>query len=304
MRPIEELERIAVAEGCLAVREEPMSRHTTFRIGGPADLLVTVMNREALVKVVECAGKLSLPWMVLGNGSNLLVRDGGIRGCVIALGGEFTQVSRKSDTEISCGAAASLAGVCNFAKKYTLTGLEFAWGIPASLGGAVYMNAGAYGGEMSQVVESVEALLPDGTFREFSGQELQYGYRHSVFMENGGVVCSALLSLKPGNRDVIALSMEDFYQRRKQKQPLNKPSDGSVFKRPEGHFAGALIEQCGLKGCHVGGAAVSEKHAGFIVNTGGATCKDVQTLIRQIQDAVRKETGVELECEVRILGEE
>lgn len=304
MRPIEELERLAVSEGSLAVRDEPMSRHTTFRIGGPADLFLTVMNREALAKILCRARELKIPCMVLGNGSNLLVRDGGIRGCVLTLSGEFTQIRRGGGSEIVCGSAISLAGACNFAKKYALTGLEFAWGIPATVGGAVYMNAGAYGGDMGQVVHSVECLLPDGCFQKISGEELKFGYRHSILMENHAVACGVTFSLAPGDPDAIALSMEDYYTRRKTKQPLNKPSAGSVFKRPEGHFAGALIEECGLKGRTVGGASVSEKHAGFIVNRGNATCADVLELIRQIQEVVQKRTGVFLECEVRTVGEQ
>ncbi len=303
MKPLEELERAAVSAGCLAVCGEPMSRHTTFRVGGPADLFVTVMNAEALSLVLKKAAELSVPIMMIGNGSNLLAGDKGIRGCVVLLSGEFTQVRRISDTEIRCGAGVSLAGACNAAKKYTLSGLEFAWGIPGSVGGAVYMNAGAYGGEMRQAVSSVRCMYPDGTIGEIRGGELDFGYRHSVFMENGAVITDVTFSLKPGNRDVIALAMEDFYNRRKEKQPLNKPSAGSVFKRPEGYFAGSLIERCGLKGASVGGAAVSEKHAGFIINTGGATCADVLGLIGKIQETVQKETGVLLECEIRMVGE-
>ncbi len=303
MKPLEELERAAVSAGCLAVCGEPMSRHTTFRVGGPADLFLTVLSPEALCLVLKKARDLSIPVMMIGNGSNLLVGDKGIRGCVVLLSGEFTQARRSSDTEIRCGAAVSLAGACNTAKKYNLSGLEFAWGIPGSVGGAVYMNAGAYGGEMRQVVSSVRCMYPEGTIGELRGDELAFAYRHSAFMENGAVITDVTFSLTPGNRDSIALSMEDFYNRRKEKQPLNKPSAGSVFKRPEGHFAGSLIEQCGLKGVSVGGAAVSEKHAGFIINTGGATCADVLELIEKIQDTVRKETGVSLECEIRKVGE-
>ncbi|HIR46885.1 MAG TPA: UDP-N-acetylmuramate dehydrogenase [Candidatus Caccousia avicola] len=304
MLPLEELERSAVAAGCLTVREEPMSRHTTFRIGGPADLFVTVCSAESLELLMRETQRLQIPLFLLGKGSNLLVSDSGVRGCVACLSGDFHEVSLSGETEIVCGPAVSLAGLCNFAKKYELTGLEFAWGIPASVGGAAYMNAGAYNGEMSSVIQSVHALLPDGSHQVFSGESLQYGYRHSVFMENGGVITRVVCCLSKGNRDAIALLMEDYYTRRKEKQPLNKPSAGSVFKRPEGHFAGALIEQCGLKGLRVGGAMVSEKHAGFIVNAGGATCADVCALIEKIQETVLRETGVSLECEVKRIGEQ
>ncbi len=304
MKAIEELEKAAVAAGCLTVREEPMSRHTTFRIGGPADLFVTVLDEEGLERLLRESNRLEVPLMILGNGSNLLVGDRGIRGCVARLSGSFTAASLQNETEIACGPALSLAGLCNFAKLHQLTGLEFAWGIPGSAGGAAYMNAGAYEGEMSQVLASVSCLLPDGSRARFQGKELRYGYRRSVFMENGGVITHMVCRLAPGSRDGIALKMEEYYTRRKEKQPLNKPSAGSVFKRPQGHFAGALIEQCGLKGRRVGGAAVSEKHAGFIVNAGGATCADVLELVRIIQETVLRETGVSLEREVQLVGEQ
>lgn len=304
MEFLDELEKTAVAAGCLAVSGEPMARHTTFRVGGPADLFLTVLNKEALPVIISKAKELGIPLLFIGNGSNLLVSDKGIRGCVVLLAGEFAQMEKRSGAEIYCGAGVSLAGACNFARKYTLSGLEFAWGIPGTVGGAVYMNAGAYGGEMKQVVSSVQCVFPDGSFHNIQGDELDFGYRHSVFMENEAAICGVTFKLGPGNRDTIALTMEDYYTRRKTKQPLNKPSAGSVFKRPQGYFAGALIEQCGLKGVSVGGACVSEKHAGFIVNTGNATCADILSLIKKIQDTVYKETGVKLECEIRMIGEE
>lgn len=304
MLPLDELERAAVAAGCLTVRDEPMNRHTTFRIGGPADLFVTVCSEEGMQLLLRETSRLHVPLFVLGKGSNLLVSDRGVRGCVAVLAGDFNEISLRGETNISCGPAVSLAGLCNFAKKNQLAGLEFAWGIPASVGGAAFMNAGAYGGEMSTVVDRVHALLPDGTPAVFHGEELCYSYRHSAFMDNGGVITQVVCRLEHGNRDSIALLMEDYYTRRKEKQPLNKPSAGSVFKRPEGHFAGALVEQCGLKGLREGGAAVSEKHAGFIVNAGGATCADVRRLIERIQETVFRETGVALECEVKLVGEQ
>ena len=303
MLRLDELERSAIAAGCLSVRDEPMSRHTTFRIGGPADLFLTVMTKEQLSLLQQEANRLQIPLFLLGNGSDLLVSDKGIRGCVLMLSGDFHEISLVRGTEIVCGPAVSLAGLCNFAKKNGLTGLEFAWGIPASVGGALYMNAGAYGGEMSRVVFSVSCLLPSGEEVTLSGADLGYGYRRSVFMENGGLITGAVFALSQGDRKSIALQMEEYYTRRKEKQPLNHPSAGSVFKRPEGHFAGALIEQCGLKGTRVGGACVSPKHAGFIVNEGGATCADVQALIEKIQETVLRETGVSLECELKFVGE-
>lgn len=303
MNPLEKVKRAAEAAGCQAMCEEPMSRHTTMRVGGPADVFITVSNTEALMTVLQKTRELAVPCMILGNGSNLLVGDKGIRGCVVMLSGDFTQMSRKGTEKIICGAGVSLAGACNFAKKYALSGLEFAWGIPGTVGGAVYMNAGAYGGEVSNAVSSVQCMLPDGTLMELPSESLAFGYRHSVFMENKAVICSVEFSLVPGSGEEIALAMEDYYNRRKTKQPLNKPSAGSVFKRPEGHFAGSLIESCGLKGTAVGGAQVSDKHAGFIINAGGATCGDIIALIEKIQETVQKKTGVLLECEVRKVGE-
>ncbi len=303
MEAIEQLERTAVSACCLTTRDEPMSRHTTFRIGGPADLFVVAHTYEALCAILQEAGRLALPVMTIGKGSNLLVGDGGIRGCVVSLAGDFENIHLRNGNEVVAGAGTSLAGLCNFAKKWQLSGLEFAWGIPGSVGGAAFMNAGAYGGEMKDVVRTVVYAGADGVKRSVEGEKLRFAYRHSVFMDEGGVLCSVTFQLRPGNTDQIAALMEDYYSRRKAKQPLNKPSAGSVFKRPEGHFAGTLIEQCGLKGCAIGGAMVSEKHAGFIVNRGGATCEDVLRLIEHIQQVVAQQTGIHLECEVKAVGE-
>ncbi|WP_195983621.1 UDP-N-acetylmuramate dehydrogenase [Clostridium sp. D33t1_170424_F3] len=302
MELMKELANKARALGCAVSLQEPMCRHTTFKIGGPADLFVTVYTEEMLSAFLKEAQEQKVRTMLLGNGSNLLVSDEGIRGAVVFLDGDFCKAGGKGETGIQCGAGLSLMGLCNFAKDRSLTGLEFAWGIPGSTGGAAFMNAGAYGGEMKQVVTCVHHIAPDGTAGCLRGEELQYGYRHSAYMENGCVITSIELELQKGNAQQIALRMEDYYNRRKSKQPLNKPSAGSVFKRPEGHFAGTLIEQCGLKGRRVGGAAVSEKHAGFIVNLGGATCRDVLKLIEVIRETVLKETGVTLECEVRAIS--
>ena len=296
MEAIEQLERTAVSACCLTTRDEPMSRHTTFRIGGPADLFVVAHTYEALCAILQEAGRLALPVMTIGKGSNLLVGDGGIRGCVVSLAGDFENIHLRNGNEVVAGAGTSLAGLCNFAKKWQLSGLEFAWGIPGSVGGAAFMNAGAYGGEMKDVVRTVVYAGADGVKRSVEGEKLRFAYRHSVFMDEGGVLCSVTFQLRPGNTDQIAALMEDYYSRRKAKQPLNKPS-------AEGHFAGTLIEQCGLKGCAIGGAMVSEKHAGFIVNRGGATCEDVLRLIEHIQQVVAQQTGVHLECEVKAVGE-
>lgn len=279
--------------------DEPMRLHTTFKIGGGADRYISVQSSEALQKVLSVLLKEKIPYFVLGNGSNLLVPDEGLRGAVLVLEGEFKQISLLSEGTILCGSGASLASVCAFARSNVLTGLEFAWGIPGSLGGAVYMNAGAYGGEMKQVVTRVFYVNEDGTPGVLSGDALDFGYRHSAFMNTKKIIVKAELRLEGGVEAEITAEMDDLMQRRKSKQPVELPSAGSVFKRPEGYFAGVLVEQCGLKGCAVGGACVSEKHAGFIVNKGGATCADVENLIIHIQETVLKETGVMLEPEVR-----
>ena len=240
-----------------------------------------------------------MPYFVLGNGSNVLVPDEGLRGAVLTLEGAFKAVELSGSGRLLCGAGASLAAVCAFARSNALTGLEFAWGIPGSLGGALYMNAGAYDGEMKQVAARVWFVEPDGTPGSLSGEALRFGYRTSAFMHTKRIITRAELHLESGAEAEITAKMDDLMQSRKSKQPVDLPSAGSVFKRPEGHFAGSLIESCGLKGCAIGGACVSEKHAGFIVNRGGATCTDVERLIEHIQETVLRETGVQLEPEIR-----
>ena len=280
-------------------KDEPMRYHTTFKIGGAADRYILAENSEQLQTVLAGLKENEIPFLMLGNGSNMLVPDDGLRGAVIVLEGEFKQISLKEENVILCGSGATLAALCSFARSNTLTGLEFAWGIPGAVGGALYMNAGAYGGEMKQVVKRVFYMDEDGTQGVLSGEEIGYGYRKSAFMGTKKIILKAELELQHGVEAEITALMDDLMQRRKSKQPVELPSAGSVFKRPEGHFAGALVEQCGLKGCTVGGACVSEKHAGFIVNVGNATCTDVEALITHIQDVVMKETGVALEPEVR-----
>ena len=280
-----------------------MALHTTFRIGGPADLFLTVENLRQLREMAAACRKQEIPMMFLGNGSNLLVSDKGIRGVVIRLAGDFAKVAREGKTGICCGAGATLASACVFARDNDLTGLEFAWGIPGSAGGAAYMNAGAYGGEIKDVLRSCEHMTPDGKIEILSGEEMRLSYRRSAYTGGENVILFLHMQLEKGHHSAIASQMEELMNRRREKQPYDMPSAGSVFKRPEGYFAGTLIEQCGLKGKTVGGAQVSPKHAGFIVNTGGATCRDVQELIAMIQERVLRETGVQLECEVRACGE-
>lgn len=299
---IETLGSYARSLGCEVRFDEPMSRHTTFRIGGPADLFVVANDAAALQNLCARASETGVRVFPLGNGSNLLVSDAGIRGCVVAFAGDLQKISLCGETSVRCGAGVPLAALCSFAKQKSLTGLEFAWGIPGSVGGAAFMNAGAYEHCMSEVILSCEHVTKDGHVGVLSGEALHYGYRHSAYTDNGAIVTSVVVGLRHGDPEAIAARMDELYARRKSKQPLELPSAGSVFKRPEGHFAGTLIEQCGLKGRRVGGAAVSEKHAGFIVNLGGATCADVQELIAVIQKTVLRETGVTLEREIRTVG--
>ncbi len=290
--------------GCEVRADEPMKVHTSFKIGGCADLFVTVSNDRQLSCLIGLCNENDIPIFVLGNGSNLLVSDKGIRGVVLRLSGEFCDIGFNDDGTLHCGAGAQLSRLCAFALDNSLTGLEFAWGIPGSCGGAAFMDAGAYGGEMKDVVVSCEHVdLRTGEFGSFTGDELDYSYRHSAYSGGGYVITALNIRLEKGDKREIRAKMDDLMGRRKDKQPLEYPSAGSVFKRPAGYFAGGLIEQCGFKGTQVGGAQVSPKHAGFIVNVGDATCEDVLDLIEKIQRTVREETGVQLECEVRKTGE-
>ena len=289
--------------GCRIQEGEPLAPRTTFRIGGPADRLYTLENLGQLKGLLQALEQGNIPRMVLGKGSNLLVSDKGYRGAVLALAGEFQKVELLPGGRVLAGAGAPLASVCAFARDRGLSGLEFAWGIPGSIGGAAYMDAGAYGGEMKDVVVKVRHLTPDGQEGEAQGEDLAFGYRKSRYVGSGEIITQVEFQLEPGDPAAIAGKMEELMGRRKDKQPYDMPSAGSVFKRPEGHFAGTLIEQAGLKGRSVGGAQVSPKHAGFIVNTGGATCQDVLDLIVLIQKTVQEKFGVALEPEVRVTGE-
>ena len=293
------LQRISGPEQLL--RDEPMSVHTTFRVGGPADLMFFPENAEQLCAAMDAARACGTDVLVMGNGSNMLVRDGGVRGLVIVLGERFSGICVEGET-LTAQAGASMARVASAAQAASLTGLEFISGIPGTLGGGCAMNAGAYGGQLSDVLVDAQVLL-GGEVRTLSRKEMQMGYRTTLPLREGGVVLSARFQLQRGDGEAILAQMKELNARRRDKQPLNLPSAGSTFKRPEGHFAGALIEQAGLKGLSVGGARVSEKHAGFIVNTGGATAADVLALIGRVQDEVERAFGVRLEPEVRIIGE-
>lgn len=283
--------------------QEPLAPHTTFRIGGAARFWLMPKNTAQLREMLALCRANGVRRYLLGNGSNTLFSDEGFDGAVIDLRGidapAVCETQPDGTAVLTVSAGSTLGRLCAEAQSRGLTGLEFACGIPGTVGGAVYMNAGAYGGEMKQVVERVHFLEADGTPGVMSGEDLAFGYRKSAFMGTKRIITSAELRLESGAEAEITAKMEDFMRRRREKQPLELPSAGSVFKRPEGYFAGALIEQCGLKGFAVGGACVSEKHAGFIVNKGGATCADVEALIRAIQDTVFQATGVELEPEIR-----
>ncbi len=279
---------------------ESMKLHTSFKIGGEADLFVTVRSTEELREVILKAKSLGIPYFILGKGSNLLVSDKGIEGIVISL--SMLDGISVNDDRITAGAGATLAAVCNAALEHCLSGLEFAFGIPGTVGGAIYMNAGAYGGEMSQVAVCAEYITEDGEIKTVSIEDMELGYRTSIFKKGGMTVTSVSFKLKKGEKQEIKGKMCDFIERRKSKQPLEYPSAGSTFKRPEGYFAGALIEQNGLKGKSVGAAQVSEKHAGFVINTGNATCSEVLELIEEIRKTVKANDNVELETEVIFVG--
>lgn len=279
---------------------EAMSRHTTFRIGGPAALMALPRTKEEAGAALAAAHELGESPVIIGNGSDLLVSDRGLDRFVIKIGPDFDRC-RAEGTTIWADCGIALSRLSCLARDWGLAGLEFAQGIPGSLGGALIMNAGAYGGEMSQVVS--EIFCYDMCGAEHRVTEFGYGYRRSVFSDGGYLLTGARLELHRGDPAQIRSRMDELSARRQAKQPLEYPSAGSVFKRPAGHFAGALIEGCGLKGLTVGGAQVSEKHAGFIINRGGATCADVLELVRKVKERVLAETGVELEMEIRVLGE-
>ena len=282
---------------------EPMTKHTSFHIGGPAELMAQPQSEAELQSLLLKAAEAAVPVTLVGNGSNLLVRDKGIRGLVIKLGSMLREI-KVSGNVLTFGSGVSLAQASKKAAELGLSGMEFAVGIPGSIGGAVYMNAGAYDGEMSKVVKSVRVMNAAGEVSELSADELDFGYRHSALQGSGKIVTSVTVELPAGDKQAIAEKMADFSNRRITKQPLELPSAGSMFKRPPGYFAGTLIDQTGLKGYTVGGAQVSTKHAGFVVNIGGATAADVLQLISDVQAKVFAAHGVKLEPEVLVLGEE
>ncbi|NLC52738.1 MAG: UDP-N-acetylmuramate dehydrogenase [Firmicutes bacterium] len=283
--------------------DEPLASYTSFRIGGPVDLLIEVNTRAELARLISYCEGTGIPWYFLGRGTNVLVDDAGLRGVAFRFGPDFARITVEGNS-LRAGAAAPLALVAETAARYSLSGLEFASGIPGSLGGGVFMNAGSYGGEMKDVVVAAEIYQPGTGFITLNRDELKLGYRTSVLQETGGILVEALLQLTPGDEATIRAAMKTLNAKRRAKQPLEYPSAGSVFKRPTGAFAGQLIEAAGLKGHRIGQAQVSPKHAGFIINLGGATARDVLALIEEVQNIVFQRTGYRLEPEIRILGRE
>ena len=286
------------------VREEEYLRHhTTFKIGGPADLFVEPTTMAELSFALRTIHEFDVPVTIIGCGSNILVKDGGIRGAVVSVR-HMTQIMDCNDNVLCIGSGYMLKDASEFAWENGLTGLEFAIGIPGTLGGAVFMNAGAYDGEMSYVVTAVRAVDFQGNIKEYDASHLDFGYRHSVFHDNHEVIGEVIMTLKLGDKNVIKARMDELTEKRESKQPLEFASAGSTFKRPPGYFAGTLIEQTGLKGLSVGDAQVSHKHAGFVINTGSASAKDVLDLIAEVQRRVYDQHGVHLEPEVRMIGED
>ncbi len=279
-----------------------MKEHINFEVGGPADILLIPSKVEQIIESIKICKENNIPYFVMGNGSNLLVKDGGIRGVVIKLTGLTNLEVNKEEIKADCGVM--LKELSDKALENSLTGLEFACGIPGSVGGAVFMNAGAYNGEIKNVIKEAEVITSSGEIVTLSKDELELGYRTSKVMKDNSIVINATFKLEKGNKEEIKETIDDLTQKREEKQPLEYPSAGSTFKRPEGYFAGKLIQDSGLKGYSIGGAAVSSKHSGFVINKGNATAKDILDLIAYIQEEVKKQFGVELHTEVRIIGED
>ena len=304
MDKVEKLISFAEKLNSKILLNEPMKNHTTFKIGGPADLLIIPTDELSIALILRFCKKENIATQIIGNGSNLLVSDDGIRGAVLKINDAIGKIQKISDAEIEFGAGVKLSVACSKAAEQELSGMEFAYGIPGTIGGAVYMNAGAYDGEMSTIVSSVRYIDSDFNIQTIQAEKLDFGYRHSFFTNTNNCILSVNVKLNPKPKDEIIAKMDRFMELRKKKQPLEYPSAGSVFKRPIGHYAGGLIDQCGLKNMTIGGAMVSEKHAGFIINVNSATAKDVKDLIQLIKNRIFEQTGVQLECEIKFIGEE
>lgn len=286
---------------CKVLKDEPLKKHTSFKIGGPADLFIDIQTEKALIDILKLLNEYDIKFFMLGNGSNVLVSDKGFRGAAIKLSGEFNKIKFLDKNVLLCGSGVLISNFCIFTRDNSLKNAEFLWGIPGTIGGALYMNAGAHGGEMEHIVSSCSYVDYKGQKFSKNKDDLGFSYRSSRFMNSKDIITSVTFELEPGNFEDIDLKMKELLEKRKSKQPLNYPNAGSTFKRPVGNFAGKLIEYCGLKGKSIGGAMISEKHAGFVVNTGNASFNDVIELIHLVQDVVYKKTNIFLECEVRIL---
>lgn len=296
------IEKACNDSGSAFERGGVIAPYTSMKIGGGCDVICEPSCEAALISIINACKSGGVPYFVLGRGSNVLFGDNGFRGCVIHIAKGMGGIAVNGD-EITAGAGESLSAVCRAALENSLCGMEFAYGIPGSVGGALYMNAGAYGGEMKDIVVSARCLKADGSIVELPAEDMKLRYRGSIFSDGEYVILSVKLKLRRGSRDEIKSRMDELMEKRRSKQPLEYPSCGSTFKRPEGYFAAALIEECGLKGCTVGGAQVSEKHSGFVINKGGATFSDVMTLVEHIKKTVREQKGVSLECEMLIVPE-
>lgn len=292
--------------GAAVLLDEPMKSHTTFRVGGCAAAFIEIKGESMLRQALSFVKEQNIPYYLLGNGSNVLCSDQGFDGVILHIGKDYSEITVENsgmDAKVTAQAGALLSKVANVAAAESLTGLEFAAGIPGSIGGAIYMNAGAYDGEMKMVVESVRVLTQDGEIQDIPGAEMDFSYRHSICKDKGYIVLATTCKLRTGDAQAIRDKMQDFAGRRKDKQPLEFPSAGSTFKRPEGYFAGKLIQDAGLRGYTVGGAQVSEKHCGFVINKGDATAMDVWNVIQDVREKVRQDSGITLEPEVIFLGE-
>lgn len=297
---ISAIKSLALECGCKALAGEPLSAHTTFKVGGKCDIMVFPKSPQTLSSLILKAEQVGIKYFVMGNGSNVLFRDEGYAGAVFVLGEDMSEITVESGV-ITASAGATLSRVCKTALEHHLGGMEFAWGIPGTVGGAVYMNAGAFGGEMKDAVKSVTCIDKDGNLKTYPASELDFGYRSSRFTASKEIIVSASFALKDADYDKIKSRMDELIERRRLKQPLEYPSAGSTFKRPEGTYAGLVIENSGLKGYSVGGAQVSEKHANFVINKNGATAADIIKLISDVKRTVKEKTGYDLECEIKLV---
>lgn len=302
MAKYDDIKDLFEKKSILFMENEPMSKHTSFKIGGNCKLMVYPNSTSQIQDIIKVCQDNGILYIILGRGSNLLVSDSGYDGVVIC-SNKLNNINLISDTEIYCESGVNLIQLCNFALKKSLSGLEFACGIPGSVGGAIFMNAGAYGGEMRDIVQSVKYMDSIGNIYELESSELDFSYRHSFFEDKNHFILSAIIKLHKSDQHSIRSLMNDLLKKRKTKQPLEFPSAGSTFKRPKEGYAAALIEQCGLKGKTIGGAQISKKHSGFIVNIGNASCKDVNDLILETQKVVKQQTGIWLESEIKFIGD-